>query len=88
MKKQLTRFAPLQTAKVLALLYFMASIPFVLFMMLVMSFTAAPGMGVGFLLLMPFLYALLGFVFTIIGTLLYNLAAKWAGGIEFTTTET
>ncbi len=87
MNKQLIRFAPLQTAKVLALLYFLASIPFVLFLLLVMPFTPAPGMGAGFLIAMPFLYALGGFIFTLIGTLFYNLAAKWAGGIEFTTVE-
>jgi hypothetical protein len=33
-------------------------------------------------LLIPVIYGLLGFVFTAIACALYNVAAKWVGGIE------
>ena len=33
------------------------------------------------------LYLIFGFIFTIIGAWVYNLLAKWVGGIEFTTAE-
>ena len=35
-----------------------------------------------FAILMPLLYGLMGFVIGAIGTLLYNLFAKWVGGFE------
>jgi len=40
------------------------------------------GMGIGFMILMPLLYTLLGFVFGILGAFLYNLLGKWIGGFE------
>ena len=38
--------------------------------------------GVGFAVLMPVLYAGLGFIAGLIGALLYNLFARWVGGFE------
>jgi hypothetical protein len=38
--------------------------------------------GVGFAVLMPVLYAVMGFIGGAIGALLYNLFARWLGGIE------
>ena len=38
--------------------------------------------GTGFAILAPFLYAAMGFVFGAIGAFIYNLVAKWIGGIE------
>jgi hypothetical protein len=38
--------------------------------------------GVGFALFMPVLYAVMGFVSGVIGAGIYNLVAKWMGGIE------
>ena len=38
--------------------------------------------GVVFAVLMPLLYGAMGFVIGAIGALLYNLFAKWLGGIE------
>jgi len=31
---------------------------------------------------MPFFYAALGFIFGVVGAFIYNLLAKWVGGIE------
>ena len=35
-------------------------------------------------LLVPVFYGVMGFVFGVIGAAIYNLVAKWTGGIEFT----
>ena len=39
-------------------------------------------MGVGFALAAPVLYAAMGFIIGVIGAAIYNLVAKWIGGIE------
>lgn len=39
------------------------------------------------LLIAPVIYLVVGFIFTAIGALLYNLVASVIGGIEFTTKE-
>jgi hypothetical protein len=43
-----------------------------------------PGMlfGIGAIILLPIVYGLLGFIFSLIGAALYNLIAGWVGGIE------
>lgn len=88
MKKQITSISPFQTAKVLALLYFALSLPFIVLMGLMFSFTPGPKPPMmGMLLAMPFFYLIFGFIFTVIGAWIYNLVAKWVGGIEFTTSE-
>jgi hypothetical protein len=38
--------------------------------------------GVGFAILMPFLYGIAGFIAGLMFALLYNLFARWVGGIE------
>ncbi|MDQ6625407.1 MAG: DUF3566 domain-containing protein [Verrucomicrobiota bacterium] len=40
------------------------------------------GMMFGFALLMPVFYGIMGFVGGIIGAAVYNLIARWIGGIE------
>jgi len=39
-------------------------------------------LGTGFAFCFPFFYAVMGFVFGVIGASVYNLVAKWIGGIE------
>ena len=39
------------------------------------------------LVLMPLLYTLIGFVFTLVGAWVYNVIAARIGGFEFTTVE-
>jgi hypothetical protein len=86
MKKQIIRVSPVQTAKVAALMYFLLSIPMVAFMVLSFSFAPMPGprFGFGFMILFPLLYLVFGFVFTVIAAWVYNLAAGWVGGVEYT----
>jgi hypothetical protein len=88
MKKQITSISPFQTAKVMALLYFAVSLPFIVLMGLMFSFMPGPKPPMmGMMFAMPFFYLIFGFVFTIICAWVYNLVAKWVGGIEFTTSE-
>ena len=40
------------------------------------------GMGIGFMIFLSVLYAVMGFVVGVIGAWVYNLLAKWIGGFE------
>ena len=39
------------------------------------------GMGAGFIIVLPFLYAAMGFVFGVLAAVVYNLLASWIGGL-------
>jgi hypothetical protein len=91
-RRRLKRIAPLQLGKMLALLYGIMGLIFVPFFLLIGTLTPnMPAdqragmmfMSGGFAILAPLLYAIMGFIFGVIGALIYNLVAKWAGGIEF-----
>ncbi len=97
MTLKLKRVAPLQAGKMLAALYGLLSlvmVPIFLCFFAVAGLAArshggssAPlpmmfGMGVGFLLFLPVLYAVMGFIFGVIGAFVYNLLAGWIGGFE------
>jgi hypothetical protein len=84
MKKQIINISPFQTAKVFAVLYFLMSIPLIGFMAIAFSFSPAPHPGMGMLIIFPFAYLIFGFIFTVIGAWIYNIAANWVGGIEYT----
>jgi hypothetical protein len=86
------RVGPLSAAKIAGVLYaffgFIAGCFISLFSMVGAAFApqqaGLPGMlfGVGAIILLPIVYGLLGFVFSLIGAGLYNLIAGWVGGIE------
>ena len=89
--RRIKRISPLQLGKMLALLYGVLGILFVPFF-LIMSLMA-PHMpsqqragfmafGVGFAIAFPFIYAALGFIGGVVTAFIYNIAAKWVGGIE------
>jgi len=40
------------------------------------------GMGLFMILFVPILYAGMGFIIGLLGAMIYNLVAKWVGGIE------
>jgi Transmembrane domain of unknown function (DUF3566) len=42
----------------------------------------ATGLMIGFGILMPVFYGVMGFIFGVIGAAIYNLIAGWIGGIE------
>lgn len=90
MKKQIVRVSVLQSAKVAAALYLVISIPMCLIMLIPMMMApvpAAKGFSLGMLILMPVMYTVLGFIFTVFGAWVYNLVASYVGGFEFTTVE-
>lgn len=99
MNLKLKRIAPLQAGKMLAALYGAISlimVPFMLAFMAIGGFAARQqggtnvpavplmlGMGMGFVVLLPLLYAIMGFLGGVIGAWVYNLLAGWIGGLEF-----
>jgi hypothetical protein len=90
---QITRIGVKQTAKVIAIFYFLISIAFVLPIALIAIFAGSIGgkeagnfpavFGGFFMVVIPFLYATLGFVMVAVSATIYNLIAKRAGGVEF-----
>jgi hypothetical protein len=97
MKLKLKRVAPLQAGKLFAALYGAMSLIIVPFMLLFMSLGAlasaqaggdAPpmpiffGLGLVGVVVLPLFYAAMGFVTGALGSLAYNLIAKWLGGFE------
>jgi len=90
-KRRIKRIAPLQLGKMLAVLYGILGlifIPFFLFMTALTSQipaeqrTGIVAMGAGFAICAPILYAIMGFIIGIIGAFIYNLVAKFIGGVE------
>ena len=94
MKKQLTNISPLRAGIVLGVLYGLLGLVFVPFFLLVGIFGAKTGGtpaafgSVFFAVLFPVFYAIAGFIGGIIAAAIYNLVAKWTGGIEFEVQET
>jgi hypothetical protein len=97
MNLKLKRIAPLQAGKLLAAFYGLLSLLIVPFMFAAMGIASlaarhgggsAPafplmfGLGMGFLIFVPVLYAVMGFVFGVISAFIYNLLARWIGGFE------
>jgi hypothetical protein len=91
---RIRRFGVIRTSNVAAVIYFILTAIFVIpFTLLAaatpMTFTDRLGRTVSFelpwvlLLFVPFLYAGIGWLFTALACLIYNLAARWTGGVEF-----
>jgi hypothetical protein len=93
--QQVKGFGVFQTAKFMAILYFLiAAVVCVLmipFMLMFGGMMRESGMGGGmgmmggsvfFLILAPFIYAIVAFIATAIGCAIYNVVAKRFGGVE------
>jgi hypothetical protein len=83
MTTQIVRISKLQTAKVMALLYLVISIPLML-VAVAPSLYLHQQVAWGMMLWMPVMYTVMGFVFTFLGSWIYNGIASKVGGIEFT----
>ena len=89
MKKQLTHISPLKAGIVLGVLYGLLGLIFVpiflLWAVLGAKTGGAPAAfgGAFFAILFPVFYAIAGFIGGIIAAAVYNLVAKWTGGLEF-----
>ena len=88
---QIKKFGVLQTAKIAAVMYFAISLIFVIpFGLIAFISGAARGregvagafFGGVFIIFMPIIYAVMGFVFVALGCLFYNLVANYFGGVE------
>jgi hypothetical protein len=44
--------------------------------------TAGLGIGIGIAIIIPIIYGAIGFISGAVGAFIYNLAAKWVGGLE------
>ncbi|MCC2956014.1 hypothetical protein LK542_10350 [Massilia sp. IC2-477] len=86
MKKQITHVSVLQSAKVMAVLYLVISLPMVV-LMSIPAMIAGQAFPFWMLIVMPVMYTAIGFVFTLLGAWIYNLVAARMGGFEFTTAE-
>ncbi|HEY8605612.1 MAG TPA: hypothetical protein VIM12_00695 [Noviherbaspirillum sp.] len=87
MKIRITRFAPHQNAKVIAVLMALSSLLFVMPMWLVMVlFPVVEGQArpaAGMFLLFPVMYLVLGYLMVALACWLYNLVCRYVGGIEY-----
>jgi hypothetical protein len=93
-KRVLKRVAPLSAGKIHGLIYAVIGlfiIPFA-FLMTISTSHLPPAQrgvmaifGIGFALCAPIIYGVMGFVFGVLGAALYNLFARWVGGIEVET---
>ncbi len=90
---EIKSIAPIRCGIVLAVLYALLGLIEALFLIPIMSLTPSegqnalpPGMramfGVGGLILIPLFAAIAGFIGGIISALVYNLVARWTGGLE------
>jgi hypothetical protein len=93
--KRLKRIAPLQLGLMLGVTYALLAIVIIPIILLFGAIASAVssthggqalpgilGMGVFFIVFLPVLYGVMGFIGGVIGALIYNLVAKWIGGIE------
>ncbi|MBD5782514.1 hypothetical protein IEN85_23650 [Pelagicoccus sp. NFK12] len=91
MKVTLKQIPPLPAAKLVAVIYGCFSLIFIPFFAIaaIGGFLSgeegagiAAGMGIVMAILMPLFYVAMGFVATLVGCFIYNIAAGWVGGIE------
>ena len=87
MKHQITHITPIKIATIFAIVYIALSLPFMIFTEVWLLFSPILQTPRIYLIGMPFLYGIIGFITTFIGAVLYNFIASKIGGIEFTTVE-
>ncbi|HTL67268.1 MAG TPA: hypothetical protein VL200_06380 [Lacunisphaera sp.] len=94
-KRRIKKFNPLQLGLMLGATYALISlviVPFFLLFFFIGGVAAkahgapqAPfmfGFGAIFIVFLPVLYGVMGFIGGVIGAFIYNLVAKWIGGVE------
>ena len=85
MVHRIRRIDPFSAAKVCAVLYFLGGLIAVpIFLIVGMMAPEAGGerFGLVFAIVIRVVYAVMGFIFTLIACAIYNLVAGWVGGIE------
>jgi hypothetical protein len=87
MKIQIVNVSVAQSAKVLAVLYMVISVPVLAVMALIGAFTGNIGSAILMLLIAPLIYGVVTFLCTGLLAWLYNLVAKRVGGLEYSIEE-
>lgn len=82
MRRQIVNVSVHQTSKVIAILYFIITIFFIIPFSIFFYMTSEDPSYFGFLI-MPFIYLILSYLVSIIFCWLYNIVARGFGGIEF-----
>ena len=91
MKKQISRLSPHQNGKIAGILMAVTSLVFVVPMSLAMFFSAPAvdqyGNTIAFpkflVILLPILYLVVGYLFMVVCSVVYNFLFKYIGGFEF-----
>ena len=84
MIRRVTRIAPWQAGKFFAVLYFILGLIFAIPLALISL--AAPGQtgfGIGFAIAVPFIYGIAGLIFVPLACWIFNIVAKFVGGLDF-----
>ena len=86
MKYRISHISPLRAAFIVALLY--GAIPALFTLITLTAMTWMPHLGaspnhsfVAMFLWTPAIHAVLGFAYGLIGSVIYNIIAKWMGGL-------
>jgi prepilin signal peptidase PulO-like enzyme (type II secretory pathway) len=83
MKKQVVRISVLQSSKIVTALYVIFGFLYTLIGILMLIFGGEGSRLIAIIyILMPVILAILGFIFFVIFSALYNFLAKYLGGIE------
>jgi hypothetical protein len=81
---RIRRFGIQSTALTVGILYFVLALLFVPIFYFVARGGAAGALPAIMIVIIPFIYAVVGYIGTVIGCWLYNIVAGWSGGIAFT----
>jgi len=83
MKKQLSRISILQSSKITTALYVLMGFIYSAIGIAILVFGGEKLKVIAIIyILMPIVMGILGFIFFVIFAAIYNLLAKWLGGIE------
>lgn len=83
MKKQITRISILQSSKIIVALYVLFGFIYTLIGIPLIIFGGKDMMIMGVIYAaMPLIMGILGFIFFALFAAIYNLLAKWLGGVE------
>ncbi|OIJ40143.1 hypothetical protein [Massilia timonae] len=84
---RIKRVGVAQCAKMIAGIYFVISLPIVAIVLLLAMATGKASIGIGGLILLPFVYAFVSYLAGLLSAWIYNLVADRIGGFEYTTAE-
>lgn len=87
MKIQIVNVSVAQSAKVVAVLYTVISLPVLLIMAVAGAFQGSLGVVLLAVVIAPLIYGVITFLFAGLGAWLYNVVARQVGGFEYSVKE-